>query len=110
MKQTLSLAALLLTAVAPTSVSAQTRTARQTATAYGARLNAKAEPQALNQARWNNRINSRLDTRIGLRIERFRVGSAADPVAAYKAPTDDRSRAATIVTPPAPPTDLDQPQ
>lgn len=106
MKQIVSLAAL----IAAIPVSAQTRTVRQTATAYGARLNANAEPQGLNEARWNNRVDTRLNTRLGLRIERFRVGPQADPAAAFKAPVDDRSRTAPAVAPPSPPANQDEPQ
>ena len=78
---------------------AQSRSVRETATTYGARLNANAEPENLNHARVNNRVNSRLDTRLSLRIERFRAGDVENPTAAYRAPNDDRSRAAPVIDP-----------
>ena len=101
-------AALLLIAAAGPALG-QARTVRQTATTYGARLNATAEPANLNSARLNNRVESRLNSRLGLRVERFRVGNAADPTAAYRVPVTDGSRTAPVVTPPAP-IDEDQPQ
>ncbi|WP_298808771.1 hypothetical protein [uncultured Sphingomonas sp.] len=71
----------LVTAVATLApgilADAQTRSVRDTATAYGARLNAKGEPANLNPNRINNRVNSRLDTRLSLRIERYRPDSTA---------------------------------
>jgi hypothetical protein len=79
---------------------AQTGSVRDTATAYGARLNAKGQPAALNQNRVNNRINSRIDSRLSLRIERYRPDSANNPTAALAAATDDKSRTAPVVAPP----------
>lgn len=72
-----------------TAASAQTRSARDTATAYGARLNARGEPANLNPNRINNRVNSRLNTRLSLRVERYRPDSTNDPAAAFAAPTDN---------------------
>lgn len=80
------------------TAAAQTRTVRDTATAYGARLNAKGEPANLNPARINNRINSRLDTRLSLRIERYRPDSVADPTAAFAVKSTDNARIGTQAT------------
>lgn len=80
------------------TAAAQTRTVRDTATAYGARLNAKGEPANLNPARINNRINSRLDTRLSLRIERYRPDSVADPTAAFAVKATDNARVGTQAT------------
>lgn len=82
------------------SAVAQTRTVRDTATAYGARLDAKGEPADLNQNRYNNRINSRLDTRVKLRIERYRLDSVNDPTATFAAKITDNSRAGVETTMP----------
>ncbi|WP_419808522.1 hypothetical protein [Sphingomonas sp.] len=82
---------------------AQTRTVRQTATTYGARLNADAEPAALNQNRLNSRLDTRVNNRLSLRIERFRVATTQGLAQAYAAPTDDGSRR-------APPTPVPVPQ
>lgn len=90
--------ALALSGVAllgPVAVLAQTRSVRDTATAYGARLNAKGLPASINPARINNRISSRLDNRLSLRIERYRPEASANPTAAFQATTtDDKSRTA----------------
>ena len=80
--------AILLTfAIAPFSLgsaaNAQSRTMRDIATAYGARLNAKGEPANLNPSRINNRVNSRLDWRLSVRVERYRPNSFSDPAAAF---------------------------
>lgn len=66
--------------------SAQTATtAKTTIEAYGARLNNPADTTAkLNGRRINNRIENRLDNRLATRIERYRVGSAADPISAFQ--------------------------
>lgn len=69
---------LLLMADAAT---AQTSSVRTTVEAYGARLNNPGQPATPpNARRYNNRIDSRIDNRISLRIERFRVGAAMDPL------------------------------
>ena len=81
-----------------TGAVAQTRTARDTATAYGARLDAKGEPAGLNQNRNNNRINSRLETRLRLRIERYQPDSVADPTAAFATQVTDNARIGTAST------------
>lgn len=78
--------------------SAQTRSARDTATAYGARLNAKGEPADLNPNRINNRVNSRLETRLSLRIERYRPDSTSDPAAAFAVRPTDNARIGTQTT------------
>lgn len=77
---------------------AQTRSARDTATAYGARLNAKGEPANLNPNRINNRVNSRLDTRLSLRVERYRPNSTNDPAAAFAVRATDNARVGTDTT------------
>ncbi|MBP2513748.1 hypothetical protein [Sphingomonas sp. PvP018] len=81
-----------------TAATAQTRNARDTATAYGARLNAKGEPAGLNQNRNNNRINSRLDTRLKLRIERYQPDSVIDPTGAFATQVNDNARIGTATT------------
>ncbi len=77
---------------------AQTRSARDTATAYGARLDAKGAPATLNPNRINSRIASRIDTRLSLRIERYRPGSVEDPAAAFVTQPSDNSRVGTDAT------------
>lgn len=67
-----------------TTSSAQTRSVRDTATAYGARLNAKGLPADFNERRVNSRIASRVDTRLSLRVERYRPGSTNNPSSAYE--------------------------
>lgn len=77
------------------SANAQTRSARDTATAYGARLNAKGEPANLNSNRINNRVNSRLDTRLSLRVERYRSDSTSNPATAFAMPVTDNTHIGT---------------
>lgn len=86
----------------PAAVFAQTRSVRDTATAYGARLDAKGVPTNTNPARINNRIPSRLENRLSLRIERYRPEASANPTAAFQATTDDKSRTAPMIAPPQP--------
>lgn len=81
-----------------TAAGAQTRSARDTATAYGARLNAKGEPANLNPNRINNRVNSRLDMRLSLRVERYRPDSTNDPAAAFAVQPTDNARVGTDTT------------
>ena len=81
-----------------TAAVAQTRTAHDTATAYGARLDATGEPAGLNQNRNNNRINSRLETRLRLRIERYQPNSMADATAAFATQVNDNARIGTAST------------
>lgn len=81
-----------------TAGGAQTRSARDTATTYGARLNAKGEPANLNPNRINNRVNSRLDTRLSLRVERYRPDSTNDPAAAFAVRPTDNARIGTDTT------------
>lgn len=78
--------------------SAQTRSARDTTTAYGARLNAKGEPANLNPNRINARVNSRIGTRLSLRIERYRPDSTNDPAAAFAVRQTDNARVGTNTT------------
>ena len=77
---------------------AQTRSVRDTSTAYGARLNARGEPAHLNPNRINNRVNSRLETRLSLRVERYRPSSVPDPAAAFAARPTDNARIGTDTT------------
>lgn len=79
---------------------AQTHSVRDTATAYGARLNAKGQPSNLNPARINNRVASRIDNRINLRIERYRPEAAADPGAAFRTTMVDKTRTAPVIAQP----------
>lgn len=80
------------------SAGAQTRSARDTTTAYGARLNARGEPANLNPNRINDRVNSRLDTRLSLRVERYRPESSNDPAAAFAVQPTDNVRVGTDTT------------
>lgn len=82
------------------AVSAQTRSEHDTATAYGARLNAKGQRATTNSARVNGRIDSRINNRLSLRIERYRPDGTDDPTAAYEAVQDDKSRATTVIASP----------
>lgn len=62
-----------------------TQTVQDTATAYGARLTIPGDPtKPLNTKRVNNRVESRISNRIALRIEKYRVGSSADPLATVR--------------------------
>ena len=81
---------------------AQTRSANDTATAYGARLTAKDRPADLNENRLDNRINSRLDNRLSLRIERYRPDSTSNPTVAYSATQNDKSRVTPVIAPQQP--------
>lgn len=92
-------AALAITASSlGTAVDAQTRTARDTTTAYGAKLNAKGEPTDLNPKRINNRVNNRLETRLSLRVERYRTDSTNNPAAAFAVKSTDNARVGTKTT------------
>lgn len=75
-----------------TTGSAQTRSVRDTATAYGARLDAAGEPADLNRNRIDDRIDSRIANRIELRIERYRPGNSNDPAAVFEGRPDDKTR------------------
>jgi|GEM_PF-4653698 len=98
-RQRAIVAALAISALSfGTAASAQTRTARDTATAYGARLDARGEPANLNPNRINNRVNSRLETRLSLRIERYRPDSTNDPAAAFAVQPTDNARVGTETT------------
>lgn len=81
-----------------TPADAQTRSTRDTATTYGARLDAKGEPANLNPNRINNRINNRLDARLDLRVERYRPQSSNDPAAAFAVRPTDNARIGTATT------------
>lgn len=92
---------LCLALLGATAAQAQTtRSAKSTRQAYGARLDAAAQPNNLNAARVNNRIDSRIDSRLSLRIERYRIGQTADPTAAFRAQNDDGTRTAPVIAPP----------
>lgn len=93
--------ALTLTVI-PTVAPAQTRSTRDTATAYGARLASPDRRTDLNQRRVNNRIDSRIDNRLSLRLERYRPDTAADPAAAFRAVPDDGARRTPVIAPPPP--------
>jgi hypothetical protein len=77
----------------------QTRSVRDTETAYGARLNAKGLPANTNQTRANSRIDSRINNRLALRIERYRPDNTDNPTAALQAAQDDKSRSAPVIAP-----------
>lgn len=95
--------AALVAGLAPTATLAQTRAARDTATAYGARLTARGMPANQNQNRVTNRINNRIDNRLSLRIERYRPDSTNNPTAAFQAvPQDDKSRTTPVIAPQTP--------
>lgn len=81
--------AIFLALVAVCSGDAQTRSTRDTATAYGARLTADAATVPVNRHRVNNRLNNRLNNRISLRIERYAPTVAANPGAAFTTSRDD---------------------
>jgi hypothetical protein len=81
-----------------TAVGAQTHTVRDTATAYGARLNAKGEPAGLNPNRINSRANNRVETRLSLRIERYRPDSITYPATTYSVQPTDNARIGTETT------------
>jgi hypothetical protein len=99
--------ALCATMLPATSASGQTRSVRDTATAYGARLNARGQPANLNPARINSRLPSRLDSRLALRIERYRPNASDNPIDAFRTPTDDKSRSAATLPQTQPPVDID---
>lgn len=96
------IAALVAALALPALAHAQTRSVRDTATTYGARLDAKGAPAAFSQNRVNNRVNSRIDNRLSLRIERYRPDATANPTAAFQARPDDKSRATPVIAPQTP--------
>jgi hypothetical protein len=100
MKALLLFVALALSALVATPAASQTRSVRDTATAYGARLDAKGRPANTNTNRINSRIDSRINSRLALRIERYRPDSTDNPTAAFQATQDDKSRAAPVIAPP----------
>lgn len=91
--------ALALAGLAAGSAPAQTRSIRDTATAYGARLNARGQPADLNPNRVNSRVDNRTNNRLALRIERYRPDSSDNPTAAFQAIQDDKSRSAPVIVP-----------
>ena len=95
-----TLVALVLAAAVVPAAIAQTRSVRDTATAYGARLDSQGQPTNLNQNRLNSRINNRIDNRLSLRIERYRPDATTNPTAAFTAAPNDKSRVSPLVTPP----------
>ncbi|WP_174298513.1 hypothetical protein [Sphingomonas bacterium] len=99
---------IVMVAVLAGPASGQTRTVRDTATAYGARLNATGVPANTNALRLNDRTNSRIENRLSLRIERYQPDATANPTAAYKTAQSDNVRAAPIIAPV--PQDESQPQ
>lgn len=96
------IAALVATAAVAGAAAAQTRSVRDTATAYGARLNARGAPANSNPNRISNRVDNRINGRVALRIERYRPDSTENPTAAFATPQDDRSRITPVITPAAP--------
>lgn len=68
---------------------AQTRSTKETARAYGARLTADSVAGASNSLRVNNRVSSRIENRINLRIQRYNATRAADPGATFSISRDD---------------------
>lgn len=80
------------------AASAQTRGVRDTATAYGARLNARGAPVTSDSNRINSRVASRIDTRLSLRVERYRPDSSENPVAAFEGRSSDNARVGTSTT------------
>lgn len=75
---------------------AQTRSTRDTTTAYGARLTADTALAAANRHRVNNRLNNRLNNSINLRIERYTPTIATDPGTAFTVSHDDGTRTSPI--------------
>lgn len=68
---------------------AQTRSTKETAKAYGARLTADSVAGASNPLRVSNRVSSRIENRINLRIQRYNATRAADPGATFSVSRDD---------------------
>lgn len=98
----LSRAMIVLLGLVPASASAQTRSVRDTATAYGARLNAKGLPADKNPNRVNSRVDSRINNRLALRVERYRPDNTDNPTAAFQAAQTDKSRTAPVIALPSP--------
>lgn len=80
------------------SCDAQTRSVRDSSTAYGARLTAKGQPANLNESRINSRVNSRIDNRISLRIERYRPDTINNPTASFQTTQTDNSRTSNYLS------------
>ena len=91
--------AAVLTNLLASPAPGQTRSVRDTATAYGARLNAKGLPANTNQNRSSSRVDSRINNRLALRIERYRPDNTDNPTAALRAAQDDKSRSAPVIEP-----------
>lgn len=73
--------------VAP--VDAQTRSTKETARAYGARITADSVAGTSNPLRVNNRVSGRIENRINLRIQRYNATRGADPGATFSVSRDD---------------------
>jgi hypothetical protein len=99
MKALLSCAVLALSCLTVGPATAQTQSVHDTATAYGARLDAKGRPVDNNRNRNDDRIDSRINNRLTLRVERYRPDSTENPTGAFRAPPDDKSRTAAVIAP-----------
>jgi hypothetical protein len=95
------LAWLLLGGVAALPLAAQTtQDTRSTREAYGARLTPVGPDDVPTiDRRAVKRVETRVNSRIATRIERYRVGSTADPGAAFKQPLDDGTRRIPTIQP-----------
>lgn len=105
MKAAIAIGVAITTLIVSPVVQAQTQSARDTATAYGARLTAEGQPANLNQQRVNSRISNRINSRLGLRIERYRPDTAANPAAPLQTAPDAKARAVPMNT--LPPNDYE---
>ena len=85
MTRALMLALILSTASMP--VYAQINgSSRSTQQAYGARLNAEAQPNGADSGRVNSRVNNRINNRLSLRVGRYET---SNPTAALRAQQGD---------------------
>jgi hypothetical protein len=79
-------------------VAAQTtRDANSTREAYGARLAPETSDTDFSTAKVNRRLDTRIASRISTRIERYRVGTTADPAAAFSAAQDQLTKQVTPI-------------
>lgn len=99
MKASLFCVVLALSCLTVSPAAAQIRSVRDTATAYGARLDAKGWPANNNSDRIDNRIGSRINNRLSLRVERYRPDSTENPTAVFLMTQDDKSRTAPVIAP-----------
>lgn len=90
--------AIVLVTFATAAIS-QTRSVRDTATAYGARLTAKGLPAEGNANRVNSRARSRIDNRLSLRIERYRFNVAPDSKTVFQTSQSNGVRTAPVIVP-----------